>query len=80
MYAYQAESGPTFNDELVLLSGVLAGDAGVHPNLPHKLLAQEVPHLHQGVVLRDGAVDGEMSIHSTHLVLVTLKLNQLGLQ
>ena len=38
------------------------------------LLAQEVSDLDEGAALRDGAVDGEVSIHGPHLV--TESLNQ----
>ena len=40
--------------------------------LPDKLLTKEVANLDKGAPLGDGAVDGEMGIHSTHLVQVTL--------
>ena len=40
--------------------------------LSDKLLAKEVANLDEGAPLGDGAVDGEMSVHGTHLVQVTL--------
>merc|ERR1719383_133832 len=60
----------SLDDQLVLVAGVLAGHALVHPHSADKLLAQKVPDLDQSVLLGDGAVNGEMSIHSPHLVLV----------
>jgi len=40
--------------------------------LADELLAQEVPDLDEAAALGNGAVDGEMSIDSSHLVLVPL--------
>ena len=38
----------------------------------HNLLPQEVTDLHGLLVVRNSAVDGEMSIHQTHLVFKSL--------
>jgi hypothetical protein len=38
-----------------------------------ELLAEKVSHFKELVVILDGAVDGEMSVHTTHLVLETLQ-------
>ena len=57
------------NDKLVLhLGGSSDGDTRSHLNLTDVLLTEEVTDLHGLVVVRDDTVDGEMSIHSTHLV------------
>ena len=40
--------------------------------LSNELLAKEVAHLDEGAPLSNGAVDGEVSVHSAHLVQVTL--------
>merc|ERR1719219_135153 len=56
-------------DQLVLLAfAVLTGHTGVHAHLPDVLLSEEVPDLNESSLLTDGAVDGEMSVHSPHLV------------
>ena len=68
--------GITGHNELVLLVlGVLALDARGHAHAADELLAEEVTDLDEGAGLGDGAVDGEMGVHSAHLVLVTLKIN-----
>ena len=42
------------------------------------LLTQEVPDLHRATTILNDTVDGEMSIHSAHLVLETLYRNDIG--
>ena len=62
-----------FNDQLVLLLGARGdGDSLAHVHLPDELLTQEVPDLDLLALLSDVAVDGEMSVHRPHLVLVSL--------
>ena len=64
----------TFKDQLVLLRlAVGDGDTGNHADFPDVLLSQEVSDLYQGSFFTDGAIDGEMSVYSSHLVLETLK-------
>ena len=41
-------------------------------DVAHSLLAQEVTDLHLLSLLVDGHVDGEVSVHKTHLVAVTV--------
>ena len=43
------------------------------------LLAQEVTDLQRTTTLLDDAVDGEMGIHSTHLVLEALEVDKLSI-
>merc|ERR1719511_579248 len=52
--------------------GGSAGDTVKHANLASELLSQEVTNLDHGVSLRNGYVDGEMSVYRAHLVLVSL--------
>merc|ERR1719309_958687 len=57
------------HNQLVLLAlAVLNGHALGHAHLTNVLLSQEVSDLDERAALRDGAVDGEVSIHSPHLV------------
>ena len=44
----------------------------MHPHLAHELLTQKVADLDEGAALRDGAVDREMGVYGSHLVLVAL--------
>ena len=68
--------GVSLEDQFVLLSlGVLNGDTLMHPHTSDELLSQEVSHFNQGSSLWDGAGNGEMSVHSSHLVLVSLEQN-----
>jgi hypothetical protein len=65
--------GVSGDDELVLLFlAVLALDSIVHANAADEFLAQEVTDFDQAASLRDGAIDGEMSVDSAHLVLVAV--------
>lgn len=62
------------HDELVLLVlAVLALDTLGHAHTSDELFAQEISHLDQGAAFGDGAVNGEMGIHGTHLVFVALQ-------
>merc|ERR1719309_150475 len=61
------------NHKLVLLLGRgLNGYTTPHFHLADVLLTQEVTDLYSLVVVSDNAVDGEMGIYSTHLVLESL--------
>ena len=62
-----------FQDDLILHRGIHTCDTGSHSHTSYVLLAEEVTHLHQGVILRDSDVNWEMSIHCLHLILVALK-------
>ena len=60
-------------DQLVLLFlRVLADHAVVHAHATNELLAQKVSNLNESSGLRDGAIDGEMRIDGTKLVLVAV--------
>ena len=63
----------SLKDDLILL-GLGLGDrhAFLHVDVAHTLLAKEVTDLHLGTVLVDGNVDGEVSVHETHLVAVSV--------
>jgi hypothetical protein len=64
----------TFEDELVLEVGVeLDGAAGEHLDLLGLLASEEVLDLEGLAVLGDHDVDGEVSVHESHLIFVTLR-------
>ena len=62
----------TLEDDLVLLSvGLDDSHSLKHVNVTHSLLTEEVTDLDLLSVLVDGDVDGEVSVHESHLVAVT---------
>eukprot|EP00405_Crypthecodinium_cohnii_P016175 CAMPEP_0206451454 /NCGR_PEP_ID=MMETSP0324_2-20121206/19350_1 /ASSEMBLY_ACC=CAM_ASM_000836 /TAXON_ID=2866 /ORGANISM="Crypthecodinium cohnii, Strain Seligo" /LENGTH=203 /DNA_ID=CAMNT_0053921337 /DNA_START=192 /DNA_END=804 /DNA_ORIENTATION=- len=61
------------DDQLILgLSTLLHLDALQHVDDAHSLLAEEIPQLASGAVVGDGGVDGKVSVHEAHAVLVLL--------
>ena len=63
----------SLKDDLILLSlGLGDRHAFLHMDVAHTLLTKEVTDLHLGTVLVDGNVDGEVSVHETHLVAVSV--------
>ena len=61
-------------DDLVLqVCRVDTGNARGHLDPPDVLLTQDVTDLHQRVLLRDGHVDGEVSVHGPHLLSESLQ-------
>merc|ERR1719340_368874 len=58
--------------ELSDILALLDCDTRVHPHLPDELLSKEVTDLNKSASLSDGTVDGEMRIHSPHLVQVAI--------
>ena len=47
------------------------GDSFEHVNVTNSLFTKEVTDFDLGTVLVDGDVDGEVSVHETHLVTIT---------
>ena len=63
----------SLEDDLILLSlGLGHGHTLLHVDVAHTLLTEEVTDLHLGTVLVNGDIDGEVSVHKTHLVAVTM--------
>lgn len=63
----------TFKDQFILLfRRVDDFDSFLHANTTDVFLSQEVTDFDERVVLRDDAVDGEMGMYCTHLVLESL--------
>ena len=60
------------NDFILLGFRLHDGDSFEHVNVTNSLLTKEVADLDLGSILVDSNVDGEVSVHKTHLVTVTM--------
>ena len=60
------------NDFILLGFRLHDGDSFEHVNVTNSLLTKEVADLDLGAILVDSNVDGEVSVHKTHLVTVTM--------
>lgn len=73
--------GVSSQDQFVfLLLGVFALDTIVHSDAARIFLAQKVTDFDQGAAFGNGAVDGKVSVHGPHLVLVALKITALEIE
>ena len=60
------------NDLILLSLGLSHSHSLEHVDMTHSLLSKEVTHLHLLSLLVDSNIDGEVSVHETHLVAVSV--------